>query len=61
MNILLPVTQGSEASSPKEENNKDGIENANNEEHDANYHIQKNHDKKTSLEIIFRCDHSFSS
>ena len=46
---MSPVTQGSETSSSKEENNKDGIENGTNEEHDANNHIQNDHEKKTSL------------
>ena len=54
--IVSPVTEGSEASSPEEENNKDGIENGTNEEHDANDHIQNDHDKKTCLEVIFRSD-----
>ena len=58
---VSPVTKGSEASSFEEENDKDGIENGTNEEHEANNHIQNDHEKKISLEIILRSDHCLNS
>ena len=49
---MLPVTQGSEASSSQKKNDEDGIENSAAEEQEADYDIQPNQYEQLSLEII---------